>query len=35
MVKDCERYASTRADMHHSAFACLMLTQATQLIEGP
>ena len=35
LVKDYERYASTLADLHLVAFACLMLEQAAQLIAGP
>lgn len=35
LVKDYERYASTLADLHVVAFACLMLRQAAQLVAGP
>ena len=35
LVKDYERYASTLADLHLVAFACLMLKQAAQLTPGP
>ena len=35
LVKDYEGYASTLADLHLVAFACLMLKQAVRLIEGP
>ncbi len=35
LVKDYEGYASTLADLHLVAFACLMLKQAVQLTEGP
>ena len=35
LVKDCERYASTLADMHRVAFVCLMLSRAAQLVTGP
>jgi transposase len=35
LVKDYERYASTLADLHLVAFACLMLRQAALLAEGP
>ncbi|MHB0732428.1 transposase, partial [Roseomonas mucosa] len=31
LVKDYERYASTLADLHLVAFACIMLKQAAQL----
>jgi hypothetical protein len=34
-VKDYERYASTLADLHLVAFACIMLKQAAQLPAGP
>jgi IS5 family transposase len=34
-VKDYERYASTLADLHLVAFACLMLEQAAELTAGP
>jgi hypothetical protein len=34
-VKDYERYASTLADLHLVAFACIMLKQAAQLAAGP
>ena len=35
LVKDYERYASTLADLHLVAFACIMLKQAAQLAAGP
>ncbi len=35
LVKDYEGYASTLADLHLVAFACLMLKQAVQPTEGP
>jgi transposase len=35
LVKDYERYASTLADLHLVAFACLMLKQAALLAAGP
>lgn len=35
LVKDYERYASTLADLHLVAFACLMLKQAALLQPGP
>ena len=35
LVKDYERYASTLADLHLVAFACIMLRQAAQLPAGP
>ena len=35
LVKDYERYASTLADLHLVAFACLMLKQAARLATGP
>jgi transposase len=35
LVKDYERYASTPADLHVLAFACIMLRQAAQLAAGP
>ncbi|MBO1081798.1 IS5 family transposase [Roseomonas haemaphysalidis] len=35
LVKDYERYASTLADLHLVAFACLMLRQAARLAAGP
>ncbi|MDJ0388862.1 IS5 family transposase [Roseomonas sp. E05] len=35
LVKDYERYASTLADLHVVAFACIMLRQAAQLAAGP
>jgi transposase len=35
LVKDYEGYASTLADLHLVAFACLMLKQIAQLNEGP
>jgi transposase len=35
LVKDYERYASTLADLHLVAFACLMLKQAARLAAGP
>jgi len=35
LVKDYERYASTLADLHLVAFACIMLRQAAQLATGP
>lgn len=31
LVKDYERYASTLADLHVIAFACLMLRKVAQL----
>jgi hypothetical protein len=34
LVKDYEGYASTLADLHLVAFACLMLKQAARLTEG-
>jgi transposase len=34
LVKDYERYASTLADLHPVAFACIMLKQAAQLAAG-
>ena len=34
LVKDYERYASTLADLHVVAFACLMLRKAAQLAAG-
>ena len=34
LVKDYERYASTLADLHVIAFACLMLRKAVQLAAG-
>jgi transposase len=34
LVKDCERYASTLADLHVVAFACFMLKQAAILVAG-
>jgi len=33
-VKDYERYASTLADLHLIAFACLMLKQAALITAG-
>lgn len=35
LVKDYEHYASTLADLHLVAFACLRLKQAAQLAAGP
>lgn len=35
LVRDYERYASTLADLHLVAFACIMLKQAAQLAAGP
>jgi transposase len=35
LVKDDERYASTLADLHLVAFACLMLRQVALLAPGP
>ena len=35
LVKDYERYASTLADLHLVAFACIMLKQAARLTAGP
>jgi transposase len=35
LAKDYERYASTLADLHLVAFACLMLKQAALLAAGP
>lgn len=35
LVKDYERYASTLADLHLIAFACLMLKQAARIAAGP
>jgi transposase len=35
LVKDYERYASTLADLHLVAFACIMLKQAAQLAANP
>jgi transposase len=35
LAKDYERYASTLADLHLVAFACIMLKQAAQLAAGP
>ena len=35
LTKDYERYASTLADLHLVAFACLMLKQAARLAAGP
>jgi transposase len=35
LVKDYERYASTLADLHLVAFACIMLQQAARLTTGP
>jgi transposase len=35
LVKDYERYASTLADLHLVAFACIMLKQAAQLAASP
>jgi transposase len=34
LVQDCERYASTVADLHLVAFACIMLKQAAQPAAG-
>ena len=34
LVKDYERYASTLADLHVIAFACLMLRKVAQLAAG-
>ncbi|MGH1569572.1 IS5 family transposase [Methylobacterium sp. P31] len=34
LVKDYERYASTLADLHVTAFVCIMLRQAAQLTTG-
>jgi hypothetical protein len=34
-MKDYERYASTPADLHLIAFACLTLKQAALLAAGP
>ena len=35
LAKDYERYASTLADLHVVAFACIMLKQAATLATGP
>ena len=35
LVRDYERYASTLADLHLVAFACIMLKQAAQLAADP
>ncbi len=35
LAKDYERYASTLADLHVVAFACIMLKQAALLATGP
>jgi transposase len=35
LVKDYERYASTLADLHIIAFACIMLKQVANLVAGP
>jgi transposase len=35
LVRGYERYASTLADLHLVAFACIMLKQAAQLARGP
>ncbi|MFC7611172.1 hypothetical protein [Teichococcus aestuarii] len=32
---DYERYATTLADLHLVAFACIILKQAAQLAAGP
>jgi transposase len=35
LVQNYERYASTLADLHPVAFACIMLKQAAQIAAGP
>ena len=35
LVKDYERYATTRADLRLGAFACIRLKQAARLMAGP